>query len=539
VGLIRTFDPRANPSIDIVRAPVYRPVSSETTLGPQACIVFGWSISWQIFQMSNSQNTEGRLSILAIDIGSSSSRTEVFDSQLRPVPHTFAQRTYQLITGGDGKAELDPIRLFETICACIRESIKQTHRIDCIGISCFWHSILGVDSQFLPMTGVLMWADTRAAGAVERLGKTVNPETHHQVTGTRLHTSYPMAKLRWLNDDHPDVVAKTSFWMSFPEYLQYRLAGTLSVSTSMASGTGFFDRKTLDWSSDALSHAELDNAKLSPLSDEPITVSDAGPLPGITGATWIPSIGDGAANNLGSHALSASHPALMVGTTGALRLVTTEPPDRLPSRLWQYRLDQEHALLGGALSEGGGVIAWLMDNLNAPDHGQLEQVIAFSEPDEHGLTVLPYLAGERSPNWHSDAVGTIHGLRFDTQPVDIVQATMESIGYSFAAILDDLNPLLQEPVEIIATGNALRLNRTWIQMIADISGYTLLLPRKTESSLRGAALHALRQIGENPPIPDIQSDSDRFEPRAERAPAYARARERQAELYKLLIAHSD
>jgi gluconokinase len=477
--------------------------------------------------------------ILAIDIGSSSTRCEVFDSNLSSVADTFTQREYQLDTGGGGKAELDPVELFEVATECVGQSLRNAPSIEGVGISCFWHSILGVDHHFEPVTGVLMWADTRAASAADRLRGLTDPVAHHQATGTRLHTSYPMAKLRWLNDEHPDLVEKVDRWMSFPEYLQARLTGELTISTSMASGTGLFNRRALEWDSDALNFAGVAERQLSPLSDEPVPLTDEAGSPQLNGARWFPAIGDGAANNLGSYAVQANHPALMIGTTGALRLVTGSPPSTLPPRLWQYRLDRENALLGGALSEGGGVIAWLLANLETPGHDELERRIAASTPDGHGLTVLPYLAGERSPNWHSDAVGTIHGIRFDTRSTDIVQATMESIGYSFAGILEDLAPMLETPVEIIATGNALRQNPTWVQMIADIAGYPLLMPRTTESSLRGAALHALRQLGAEPEAPDIRENSDRYEPRADHAEAYAAARARQAGLYQLLVARDE
>lgn len=473
--------------------------------------------------------------ILAIDIGSSSTRAEVFDAALHPIDATFSQRTYALNTGPDGRAELDPEELLQVACTTIEVSTRQVSRIDAIGISCFWHSLMGIDSHGKPTTAVLMWADTRAAAAVDALMAELDPIQHHQITGTRLHTSYPMAKLRWLRDEHPDIMSRTSRWVSFPEFLQERLTGVAGISTSMASGTGLFDRQTLNWSTETLNHLGLTANELNARNDDPIVIEQPGRWPQLRNARWIPAIGDGAANNLGSHAIVPDHPALMVGTTGALRVVIQAPPDQLPARLWQYRLDSENALLGGALSEGGGVIAWLMDNLDAGDHQDVEREIARRAPDNHGLTVLPYLAGERSPNWHSDAVGTIHGLRFDTRPIDIIQATMESIGFSFAAILDDLAHLLEPPVEIIATGNALRLNRTWIQMIADISGCTLLLPRKTESSLRGAALHALRQLGQEPAHPDIRTDSERFAPHHDRTSQYQAARERQAHLYRLLV----
>ena len=475
------------------------------------------------------------MTILAIDIGSSSTRTEIYDGALNPVDQTFSQRTYQLKAGPDGKAELDPTELLETVRTCVTTSVQHVENVDAIGVSCFWHSLMGVDEQDNPTTAVLMWADTRAAPTVRDLSTNIDLKDHHQRTGTRLHTSYPMAKLPWLLSDDPAHVDRTKRWMSFPEFLQLKLTGTLTISTSMASGTGLFNRTSLEWDEAAMNHAGISADTLSPLSDVPVRVPDSVEWPELAGARLVPAIGDGAANNLGSYAISSSHPALMVGTTGALRLITSNPPDKLPSRLWQYRLDAENALLGGALSEGGGVIAWLMETLRAPDHEELERRISAASPVDHGLIVLPYLAGERSPNWHSDAVGTIHGIRLDTDPTDIIQATMESIGYSFAAILDDLDHLLHQPVEIIATGNALRLNRTWLQMIADICGYPLLLPDRTESSLRGAALHALRQLGAEPPSPDVTAGAERFEPRPEHSETYRDARNRQAELYRLLV----
>lgn len=493
--------------------------------------------SWHTEGMGSSESGQARR-ILALDIGSSSARSEVFTQELEPIPETFHQETYALQTGLDGRAELSPDSLVDTVARCLDRSLTGIDRIDLAGTSCFWHSIMGVDRHGDPTSQVLTWADTRASIALDRLTREVDPEQHHQETGTRLHSSYPMAKLRWLNEHCHDIAARTERWMSFPEYLQERLAGSLTVSTSMASGTGLLNRHELCWDREAIRACGIDDRSLSPIDDRPLSGLGDERWPALSSARWYPAIGDGAANNLGSGAVDARHPALMVGTTGALRLVTPNPPETLPERLWQYRLDQNHALLGGALSEGGGVIVWLADNLRTPEGDALEKQIQSAAPDSHGLTVLPYLAGERSPGWHSDALGTIHGLRFETSALDILQATMESIGYSFASILEDLTPMLQEPVEIIATGNGLRLNQSWVQMIADILGYPLLLPRQTESSLRGAAMHALQQEGLPLPDFDLAGDSQRFDPRPDRHEAYASARQRQEELYRLLIAGS-
>src|SRR5689334_12427881 len=79
----------------------------------------------------------------------------------------------------------------------------------------------------------------------------------------------------------------------------------------------------------------------------------------------------------------------------------------IPRGLWCYRLDRQRLLMGGALSNGGDVYAWLKRSLVFPR--DLEARLESAEPGKHGLTVLPFLAGERSPYWRADLRGAITG----------------------------------------------------------------------------------------------------------------------------------
>jgi len=126
--------------------------------------------------------------------------------------------------------------------------------------------------------------------------------------------------------------------------------------------------------------------------------------PQLTGAYFFPAIGDGAANSIGSGCVGLNKIALMIGTSGATR-VTFEgtPPDELASELWCYRADRSRILIGGALSDGGGLYAWLKNSLTLDDHASIELALAELEPDSHGLTVLPFWAGERSTGWSTSA----------------------------------------------------------------------------------------------------------------------------------------
>src|SRR6185436_7486089 len=165
-----------------------------------------------------------------------------------------------------------------------------------------------------------------------------------------------------------------------------------------------------------------------------------------------------------------------------------------------YRASRERVVVGGALSDGGGVVQWLMESLNL-DHDCYTEIAAL-EPDAHGLTVLPFWSGERSTGWHADARGGIFGLRQQTKPIEIVRAMLESIAYRFALITRELDQLAPNAM-IVASGNALRSSPVWLQIIADVLGRPLLLGGPAEASSRGAALLALEVVGK---IATIEED---------------------------------
>jgi len=231
---------------------------------------------------------------------------------------------------------------------------------------------------------------------------------------------------------------------------------------------------------------------------------------------------DGACSNLGAGCTGTTRGALMVGTSGALRvLYETERPAPRPG-LFLYRLDDRRVVEGGAVSDGGNLAAWIGRTV-APSAGSLSG----RKPDDHGLTFLPFLGGERSTGWDPSATGTVHGLTFATTPLDLRQAALEGVALRFAAIAD----LLPELEQVVATGAGLLHDPDWIQIMADALARPVIVSGVPEASLRGAAVATLERLGceaTQAPLGKV------FEPRREAADAYRVARERQQRLYEVL-----
>jgi gluconokinase len=245
-------------------------------------------------------------------------------------------------------------------------------------------------------------------------------------------------------------------------------------------------------------------------------------------------VGDGAANNIGAGCSTKAEIALMVGTSGAMRVVFAgEPPEKLSPRLWCYRASRERVIIGGALSDGGGLVQWLIQTLNL-NRDELNMEIEMLKPDVHGLTVLPFWSGERSTGWLADSRGGIFGLRLRTKPAEIARAVLESIAYRFALIARGLEEIAPGAT-MVASGNALRSFPAWLQIISDVLNRPLLLTDTAEASSRGAALLALESAGKIATSEDIKFGVHRrVLPDEARHERYQRGLARQEKLYQQL-----
>ncbi|HLL99819.1 MAG TPA: gluconokinase [Pyrinomonadaceae bacterium] len=483
--------------------------------------------------------------VLAIDIGTSSVRAALYDEKARVLPETMVKNERALTATEDGGAEIDAGEAFRQVVEVVDSVLKKPKavagEIEFVAASSFWHSLVGIDKKGAPTTKVFGWADTRSRKYVRVWRENFDESEIHNRTGAHFHSSFWTAKLLWLQAERKTIFKKTWKWLSFSDFVALKLFGEPVTSVSMASGTGIFDVRKCAWDAEILSFLKIEKSNLPEIAAQDsqtfrLNETYARRWKKLKNARWFPGIGDGAANNLGAGCLKKSKAALMVGTSGAMRVAFAgAPPEKIPEGLWCYRIDRRRVILGGALSDGGGLYRWLKDNFRLPkDDDETETEIARREPDAHGLTFLPFLAGERSTGYNEAASGAILGLKSATAEIDIVQAALESVAYRFAEIYDRLRGVCRIR-EIIASGGALRESPVWTQIIADALGENLDLPDTREASSRGAVLLALETIGKIKSIADLETPRGRkFEFDKKRNAIYRKARVRHKHFYKLL-----
>lgn len=469
----------------------------------------------------------------------------MFDGEAHQVPGFGKQLSYRVSTTADGGVEIDPEELASLLSDCLSALHGQMreagYRASGVAFCAFWHSFLGADAEGKPVTPILHLLDTRSASYVNVLASKLNQRESHSRTGTVFHTSYWPARMLWLVDNRPEAVKATRYWESFGEYFYGKLFGRAVGSTSMQSGTGIWNPNRNDYD-DAL-------LKLLPVSREQLPAPDSldepctellpvykEQWPDFHGIPWFPALGDGACNNIGSGCVTPDRVSLMVGTTGAMRAVLEQPTVDIPEGLWCYRVDRRRLVLGGALSNGGEVFAWMRRTLQLPDDAELESQIATMEPGKHNLTLLPLFAGERSTGWRADARAAITGMSLHTGPVEIVRASLESVALRFRQIYEVIVQRVGEPREVIASGAALLKSPAWSQMMADALGRPVVSCQEPEATSRGAALLALERIGAIKHVKDLQPATDVvYQPQAEHFKAYTDMLARQRKLYRKLF----
>lgn len=479
--------------------------------------------------------------VLTLDVGSSSARTLLFGLDGKQIEGFGSQVPYRAQTTADGGWEVGAdelagiaARSVDEICSQMRgKSVKPV----AVAVDTFWHSLLGVDADGKPTTSVLHPFDTRSADAAKRLAQRIDNKAMHARTGCMIHPSYPPAKLLWLSETQSDAFRRTKRWMSAGEYLFLKFCGKPAASTSMISATGLWNQNANDYDAETLAALPVSREQFAPVEELDQACDGAGEWPELKGIPWFPALGDGACDNVGSGCTEKDRFALMVGTSGAMRAVAEAEHIDIPDGLFCYRVDRKRFVLGGALSNGGEVFAWMKRTLRLPDDNKLiEQQLAALKPGQHGLTILPLFAGERSTGWRADARAAITGLDANTSPIDILEAALESVALRFCNVYEIMKPSLGEPREVVASGGALLHSAVWKQMMADALGHPLIECREPEATSLGAALLALERIGA---IPGIRSAAPNYgatiQPNAENGAYYKTALARQRQLYDKLF----
>lgn len=481
--------------------------------------------------------------VLAVDIGTSSVKAGLYDRAANSIPGTDVSVAHEQRTENDGTVEEPIDRIVEAVESAIdrvlNTAIAQGYEIAAVAMDSMASTILAVDSDGRPLTPVYTYADTRSAHDVDLLKSELDEAAVHQRTGAMQHTSYVAGRVRWLERTSPELFKRVGRWLDVSTYLHTQWFGTQDVaaSYSVASWSGLLNRHKLEWDEQLINHVGLGVSNLPRLAPHNTPQTGLCPefqarWPALANVPFFPAVGDGAAVNVGTGCASPDRVALSVGTTSAMRVLTRDASPSVPTGLWAYRLGSDATLMGGAFSEGGLLVEWAQDVLRLPPLRELDSALSVRIPDAHGLTVLPFLAGERATGWSTRATGVFEGIRTSTSALDMVQAMMEAVSLRFALVAELLLPERPDNLVFVASGGAITSSTWWLQTMADALNATVVVNEHDQGTSRGAAILALHSMGAIDSIYDLQPEvSATYTPRPHANAVLNKAAVRQRELY--------
>ncbi len=420
----------------------------------------------------------------------------------------------KLLQPESGAAEQVPDELFDQALACLTGCVGDVREagyseIAAVSLSSILGSVIPLSADGSPLGNALTWADLRCSTDARDAKSALDEENLYRDTGCQIHSFYVGPKIAWLRRRRPSVFQKAAHFLPTKAYLVKRLTGEVLIDRSVASGSGLLRLDGPAWNADWGAYLDIEPARLGDVV-EPFTTLKL--LPEVSRGVGLPAgtplvIGgsDGTLSSLGVGALQPGQYAAMLATSGAFRTVRRQHALHPETKTWAYYLADGLWVCGTAVSSGGIVYRWVRDRLfgdeasalmaSGGDGYDVVNAAAASVPrGAGGLLMLPYLSGERSPNWNVDARGILAGLNLSHNRRHFARAAMEGISIHFAQAAAALMEVCGPPAEIRATGG-FRKSDLWTRIMAEALGFRLSLPPNVDASCLGAALLAMRASG--------------------------------------------
>jgi glycerol kinase len=450
--------------------------------------------------------------LLALDQGTSSSRSIVFDLQGRVVASVQRELTQHFPQ--PGWVEHDAHEIWATQLATARDALAQAGLqaadIAAIGITnqrettLLWHRRTGQ-----PIHHAIVWQDRRTAPLCEQLRQAGLGDAVRQRTGLLIDPYFSATKIRWLLDNVPGARAAADAgelaFGSIDSWLLWQLTGgrVHATDVSNASRSMLFDIHRNAWDADLLQALAIPASVLPQVhpSSHVFAESDAALLgapiaiAGIAGDQQAALFGQScfrpgqAKNTYGTGCFMLMHTGAQFqpsvnGLVSTAAAQTTAVP--------QYALE-------GSVFIGGAVVQWLRDGLRAIASSAAVQALAESVPDAGGVVFVPAFTGLGAPYWQPDARGAIVGLTRGSTVAHIARAALESIAFQSAALLQamsrDAVAAGGAPLAELRVDGGACVNDLLMQFQADLLGIPVLRPAVVETTALGAAWLAGLAVG--------------------------------------------
>jgi xylulokinase len=422
---------------------------------------------------------------------------------------SLAYEEYDMLQPQPGWAQLDARQVWGQVRQTIRTVAASApvarDPIQALCVSSLGEAVVPVSTKREILGPSLLNFDTRGDEYLSGLKDTLSTERLYAITGNTLGSPYSLTKLKWLQQNQPDLYRQAAFFLHWSGFVSYMLGADAVVDYTLANRTLLFDLERESWSSELLAWAGLEGEKLPP----PVpSGTEVGAVArhiaqelGIPAGIPIISGGhDQCCNALGCGVIEPGRAMYGMGTYLCAVPVFTRRPD--PAVMIARGLNTEHHTVAGhyvsfIYNQGGILVKWFRDTFARAEREQMRAagediysaLLAEMPHDPANVMVLPHFTITGPPHFIQDTSGVIAGLKLNTSRGEILKGILEATTFYLRESFETLPGTGIDITEFRAVGGGSKSD-AWIQICADILGRPFVRPRVNEAGSLGAAILA-------------------------------------------------
>lgn len=391
--------------------------------------------------------------LIAHDLGTSGDKATLFSTDgelIKSLTYVYPTHFFNSTW-----AEQNPEDWWKAVCENNKELLKDINKHQVAGMA-FSGQMMGcvpVDKTGRALRPAIIWADQRSQEQERLIRDRIDEKEFYHIVGHKISASYSIEKLMWIKDNEPDIYKNTYKMLQPKDYVIQRLTGKFVTDFTDASGTNCLDLNNLKWSSDILKITEIDEEKLPELHDSTYVAGEivsciSNECGLATGTPIIMGGGDGVCAAVGAGSVKEGDTFNYLGSSSWIALTSKTPIYDPEMRTYNWaHLVPGYYSPNGTMQAAGNSYQFIKKTickdlekeaqaLNISPYELMNREIAASPLGANGLLYLPYILGERSPRWNTNARGAFVGLKMEHTRGDMLRSTIEGILMNLCIILD-------------------------------------------------------------------------------------------------------
>jgi xylulokinase len=448
-----------------------------------------------------------------------------------------------------GWAEADAGAWWVNACAVTKELMARAPGVEVrgIGVAGMLPALLLLDARGEPLRRSIQQNDARTGAEIDAMRASTDEAAFLARTGSPISQQSIGPRVRWLRAHEPETMARVERICGSYDYVTYRLTGTLGIERNWALESGLYDLGAADWADDLLALGLVERDWLPslrwPTEIVGAVMPEAASASGLpTGVPVCAGSADHIASALATGCLEEGDLLLKIGGSADI-LYTTARGEPHPQLFLDYHDVPGRFVINGCMASGGSLLHWFVVQFCREVPGPNPYVTLDAEAAAvptgcEGLTVLPYVLGEKTPIFDPAARGVLSGFTLAHTRAHVYRAILEAFAFGFRHHLDVLREAGHAPRRALISDGGAR-SALWRQIVADVIGLAVTWCDHPSGGALGAALVAGMAVGEWDwaMARRVAQPRGTAEPDVSTAAAYERAYRAYRELYPALQGH--